>query len=160
MLSRPDVAAVLLVYDPAVSEGLAATLSAIAPGEPAPRFSPLIITETANRADIPPAIVDHVTALEILPCAIDVIWLSAQGLDNKAIGQVPGITETTVNSRWRNIGAPRGLTRKQACFWAREEVRRVRGEQYQGRYGPRWSAPGRSNPVTFQRHNLTGVSWG
>jgi DNA-binding CsgD family transcriptional regulator len=55
-----------------------------------------------------------------------VIWLSAQGLDNEAIAQALGITETTVNSHWRNIGAPRGLTRKQARGWAREEVRRVR----------------------------------
>lgn len=56
------------------------------------------------------------------------IWLSAQGLDNEAIAQALGITETTVNSHWRNIGAPRGMTRKQARGWAKDEVRRVRGE--------------------------------
>ncbi|NJO84124.1 MAG: hypothetical protein HC828_15925 [Blastochloris sp.] len=57
------------------------------------------------------------------------IWLSAQGLDNEAIAQSLDITETTVNFHWRTIGTPRGLTRKQARGWAREEVRRVRGEQ-------------------------------
>jgi DNA-binding NarL/FixJ family response regulator len=58
-----------------------------------------------------------------------VIWLSAQGLDNKAIAQALSITLMTVNSHWRNIGASRGLTRKEARGWAREEVRRVREEQ-------------------------------
>lgn len=123
------VAAVLLAHDPALSERLAATLSAIALGEPAPLFPPLIVTETDSRPDVPPAIVDHFTALEISPREIDVIWLSAQGLDNEAIAQTLGITLTTVNSHWRNIGAPRGMTRKQARVWARDEVRRVRGEQ-------------------------------
>lgn len=120
------VAAVLLAHDPALSERLASTLSAIALGEPAPLFPPPIVTETDNRPDVPPAIVDHFTALAISPREIDVIWLSAQGLDNEAIAQALGITLTTVNSHWRNIGAPRGLTRKQARGWAREEVRRVR----------------------------------
>lgn len=69
-----------------------------------------------------------VTALEVSSREIDVIWLSAQGLDNEAIAQALGITETTVNSHWRNIGAPRGMTRKQARGWAKDEVRRVRGE--------------------------------
>lgn len=122
------VAAVLLAHDPALSERLAATLSSIALGEPAPLFPPPIVTETDNRPDVPPAIVDHFTALDISPREIDVIWLSAQGLDNEAISQTLGITLTTVNSHWRNIGAPRGLTRKQARVWAREEVRRVRTE--------------------------------
>jgi DNA-binding NarL/FixJ family response regulator len=42
-----------------------------------------------------------------------VIWLSAQGLDNEGIAQALGITEATVNSHWRTIDTPRGLTRKQ-----------------------------------------------
>jgi hypothetical protein len=42
------VAAVLLAHDPALSERLAATLSAIALGEPAPLFPPPIVTETDN----------------------------------------------------------------------------------------------------------------
>jgi DNA-binding NarL/FixJ family response regulator len=123
------VATVLLAHDPALSERLAATLSAIALGEPAPLFPPPNVTETDNRPDVPPTIVDHFTALEISPREIDVIWLSAQGLDNEAIAQALSITLTTVNSHWRNIGAPRSLTRKQARVWAREEVRRVRGAQ-------------------------------
>ena len=83
-------------------------------GEQVPLFPLPIITETDNRPDVPPAIFDHFTALEISTRKIDVIWLSAHGLDNEAIAQALGITLTTVNSHWRNIGAPRGLTRKQA----------------------------------------------
>lgn len=105
---------------------LAATLSAIALGEPTPLFPPPIAAETDNRPDVPPTIVDHFTALDISPREIDVIWLSAQGMDNEAIAQALGITLTTVNSHWHNIGAPRGLTSKQARGWAREEVRKMR----------------------------------
>ncbi|PDV96518.1 hypothetical protein A9Q02_20720 [Candidatus Chloroploca asiatica] len=123
----PDgVAAVVFAHDPALSERLTATLSALALGEPAPLFPPPLITETETRPDIPPTIVAHFTALAVSSREIDVIWLSAQGLPNDAIADALGITLTTVNSHWRNIGAPRGLTRKQARLWAQEEVRRVR----------------------------------
>ncbi len=122
---RTGIAAVLHAHDPILSERLAATLSAIALGEPAPLFPPPLVATDHDRPTIPPGISDHFTALGISPREIEVIWLSAQGLDNDAIARMLGITLTTVNSHWRNIGAPRGLTRKQARGWARKEVRRA-----------------------------------
>ncbi|MBP1468822.1 hypothetical protein EYB53_024135 [Candidatus Chloroploca sp. M-50] len=87
----------------------------------------LTVTAT-GLAGLTPFGVAHFTTLAVSSREIDVIWLSAQGLPNDAIADALGITLTTVNSHWRNIGAPRGLTRKEARLWAQEEVWRVRGE--------------------------------
>ncbi|MFV9505256.1 MAG: LuxR C-terminal-related transcriptional regulator [Oscillochloridaceae bacterium umkhey_bin13] len=122
---RTGVTAVLHAHDPALSERITATLSALALGEPVPIFPPPLVTTDHDRPTIPPRISDHFTALGISPRELDVIWLSAQGLDNDAIARVLGITLTTVNSHWRNIGTARSLTRKEARMWARQEVQRA-----------------------------------